>query len=272
MMSTALTKCIYATVLSTESYLPGVIKLYKSIKKTKSSYPFVCVCSMNITDSTMTCLKEQGIECLQLDRCAIEDISTFNFSKEQEHWKYTFDKLLLFGLTQYKRIVYLDSDMIVLENIDELFSYKSFSAVAAGKLVHPEWDRLNSGILVIEPDVKAMDKMLELIPVVYEKRLEQGQMTGDQDVMNEYKKDWSASAELILPESYNVFFKYLHLYHKKFGFCYHNNDREKSIKVVHFVGRTKPWSDKVVKKLLLVIKFFFSMDYRLNAYLRFLKL
>ena len=34
------------------------------------------------------------------------------------HWGYTFDKIHLFGLHEFSKLVYVDSDMIVRANMD----------------------------------------------------------------------------------------------------------------------------------------------------------
>lgn len=261
---------VYMTVLSTDSYIPGVIKLYKSLIATQPQYPFLCACSRNISDVSIQKLNEKGIKCIKLQRCAVDNITSLENDINFSHWKYTYDKLLLFGLTEFRKIVYLDSDMLILENIDELFNCKPFSAVPAGYLINNEWTRLNSGLMVIEPNMDTMEKMLKLIAPVYHKRKEQGLATGDQDIINEYIPDWSNKKDLILPESYNLIFKYIDIYKKNFNFQYSNQDKNRTIKVVHFIGKSKPWNNNVLKKISLIIKYLITFDYRLKAFIKYL--
>lgn len=263
-------KYVYATVLSTKGYIPGVIKLYKSLKSTQAKYPFVCVCSISITDNDILKLKAYGIDCLRLTECAVDNVTIYENDNSLSHWKYTYDKLLLFGLTQYDKIVYLDSDMMAMENIDELFLHKSFSAVQAGRLANKDWIRLNSGLMVIEPDINAKNDMLGLISEVYSSRKQKGLGTGDQDVINEYFPEWPSKKELILPESYNMIFKYIDMYKKNFGFRYSNTKQNKTIKVVHFIGKKKPWNDKIWTVIILILKYLIRNDYCLRAYIRYL--
>lgn len=262
----------YMTVLSTDSYIPGVIKLYKSLKATNTFYPFICVCSRNITKTSIKSLNKKGIKCIKLDKCAVDNITLLENDANFSHWKYTYDKLLLFGLTDYKKIVYLDSDMLILENIDELFECKPFSAVPAGYLINNEWTRLNSGLLVIEPNKEVMNIMLQLIPTVYQKRKEQCLATGDQDIINEYIPDWYKNKDLVLPESYNLIFKYIDTYKRNYKFKYSNPDKPRSIKIVHFIGKKKPWNDYITRQLFLLIKYIVKRDYGLKAYLKYISL
>lgn len=261
---------VYMTVLSTDSYIPGVIKLYKSLMATKPQYPFLCACSRNISDVSIQKLNEKGIKCIKLQRCAVDNITSLENDINFSHWKYTYDKLLLFGLTEFRKIVYLDSDMLILENIDELFDCKPFSAVPAGYLINNEWTRLNSGLMVIEPNMDIMQKMLKLIAPVYHKRKEQGLATGDQDIINEYIPEWSNKKDLILPESYNLIFKYLDIYKKKFNFQYNNQDKTRTIKVVHFIGKNKPWNRNFIKNLLSSVQYIIQHNYGLKAYLKYI--
>lgn len=267
---TSTTNFVYMTVLSTDSYIPGVIKLYKSLMVTRPQYPFVCACSRNISNSSIQTLNKSGIKCLKLERCAIDNITSLENDENFSHWKYTYDKLLLFSLTQFKKIVYLDSDMLILENIDELFDCLPFSAVPAGHLINKDWIRLNSGLMVIEPDNNTMEIMLKLIAPVYQKRKAQGLATGDQDIINEYIQDWFHNKELVLPESYNLFFNYIDIYRKQYKFKYHNPCKSRTIKVVHFIGKNKPWNESLIKRLLLSVKYILQRNYGLKAYLRYI--
>lgn len=115
-----------------------------------------------------------------------------------------------------------------------------------------------------------MQKMLKLIAPVYHKRKEQGLATGDQDIINEYIPEWSNKKDLILPESYNLIFKYLDIYKKKFNFQYNNQDKTRTIKVVHFIGKNKPWNRNFIKNLLSSVQYIIQHNYGLKAYLKYI--
>lgn len=74
----------------------------------------------------------------------------------QRFWG-VYTKLLVFNLTQYERVIYLDADCIALRNIDELFLCDGF----CGVMRHSE--RLNSGVMVIGPSEKMFQHMIEHI-------------------------------------------------------------------------------------------------------------
>lgn len=255
-------KYTYATLLSTVSYIPGVIVLHRSLQKYgQTKYPFVCICSKNISEEMLEPLKREGINCRRLNRSAIDNLYMPNRNNDFEHWNYTFDKLLLWEMTEYDKIVFLDSDMLVLANIDNLFDYPNFSAIQAGYLQDSTWVRLNSGTIVIEPDTGTCEKLISQIPITTAKFIAAGKNVGDQDVLNDYCPQWPEKKELHLPEGYNLFFKYVSSYHKKYGFNYRKN-----IHVVHFVGSDKPWMGSRIRKIGKIIKLLFTNPYGIKAY------
>lgn len=89
-------KCGYVTLLSSEGYLPGVIGLYRSLKATGTKIPFECVCSKGLDKEVIAKLHKEGISTFQLERSATEGLEIPN-QAAFAHWKYTFDKLLLWG-------------------------------------------------------------------------------------------------------------------------------------------------------------------------------
>ena len=128
-------KCAYATLLSTDSYLPGTLALFESIKRTNSKVKnFVVVVNEEIKKETKDRLKEKGYDVILKPKI---DIPNFIKSKNKilPYWNNTFDKFNLFDLLNYDKVVYLDSDIYVNKNIDELFDKPNMSAVIAGKVI-----------------------------------------------------------------------------------------------------------------------------------------
>lgn len=260
-------KRAYVTLLSSSSYILGVLGLYRSLQKYgKTKFPFLCVCSQCMAVENLTLLKDEGIDCLMLEHSALDGVNLPNSNQGYEHWTYTFDKLLLWGLTAYDKLVFLDSDMMVLSNIDDLFDKPPMSAVQAGFLLHNDWNRLNSGLMVIEPNVEVRDRLLSQLPVTIQSYNDAQSGVGDQDVINDVFPNWSNEEELHLLEGYNLFFKHLTIYHKRFGF------QMKDIKVVHFIGKQKPWYDNGMRKVYSLIRQLIHNPYGCRWYWRYQQL
>ena len=262
----------YVTLLSSESYLPGVVALARSLKATGTQVPFECVCSKDLDEKAVEQLHAYGIATSRLAKSATEGLEIPNGSA-YSHWKYTFDKLLLWGNWggQYDKLVFLDSDMLITSNIDFLFERPDFSACQAGHFLNPDWVRLNSGLMVIEPNEETFDGLLRQLPLTLRKYAADGKNVGDQDVINDFVADWSSREELHLPEGLNMFFKHLTLA-KAAGFSFDTSDAEKKISVVHFIGAEKPWHLKGIKRLLYPVKVALKNRYGLRAFTRYMEL
>ena len=127
-------------------------------------------------------------------------------------------------------MVYLDSDMQVVRNIDFLFDCPHMSAVRADVFNEPGLDKLNSGLMVIVPSEKEFVGLKELwesgdIPL---KRV------GDQDVIRAYYSDWGTKPKLTLSPGLNVF------YSEVTSGVIHRQDVE-PVSVIHYIGHNKPW-------------------------------
>lgn len=134
----------------------------------------------------------------------------------------TFTKIELWRQTQYKRIVYIDCDVVALRAPDELLELEvDFAAV-------PDvgWpDCFNSGVMVLRPNLQDYLALRALA--------ERGiSFDGaDQGLMNMHFRDWHR-----LSFSYNCTpsanYQYIPAY-KHF---------QSTISMIHFIGAQKPWN------------------------------
>ena len=134
----------------------------------------------------------------------------------------TFTKIELWKQTQYKRIVYLDADMVVLRAPNELLKMDTqFAAV-------PDigWpDCFNSGMMVLNPN---MGDYFSLLALAQRGISFDG---ADQGLLNMHFRDWER-----LSFTYNCTpsgnYQYVPAY-RHFS---------SSINAVHFIGADKPWT------------------------------
>ena len=122
-------KKAYITSLSTENYLIGVLALKECLNRVKAQYPLVVLVNDTISNESIEKLKSRDIIVIKKDRVQIpDDVRKRNDEKLLSRWSNTFDKLLVFGLTEFEKLVYIDSDMYIRKNIDELFDRPHMSA------------------------------------------------------------------------------------------------------------------------------------------------
>lgn len=262
----------YVTLLSSKSYLQGVVVLHRSLMASESRYPLYCMLSVSIDEETEQILEREGIHCIRLSHSAVTG-NINPLGQGFSHWNYTFDKLLIWGLTQFEKIVFLDCDMLIVRNIDGLFEHEPFSAVSADSSYpgNESWvGGLNSGLMVIEPNKNVENKLLQMIDSVADDCMKRGVLVGDQDVIKCFLYDWSKRISLHLDEGYNVFADHLTYYIRHLGYSFKDEER-KPIYVIHFIGKSKPWMKKTLKECAWMFKMCLGNPYYIFAYMRFRK-
>lgn len=169
---------------------------------------------------------KQAIQDLGADLREVDEISIMKTPSGREFNKHLrFTKLLAWSLVDYHKIILLDSDMVVLQNIDHLFMHPELSAVE-----DPGSPGLfNSGLMVIRPDLHILSAMLSALPdsLTYN--------GGDQGFLNSFFEDeWTRNLALRLPITYNVFPRMRH--YASWGLY------RRDIHILHFTAEVKPWT------------------------------
>lgn len=224
----------YVGVLSTDNYLLGILGVQECLKRVNSAYPFYVLITDKISNETEQFLHSCGIKTIRKKSIEIPaEIKEKNAQGDFSHWTYTFDKLSIFELIQFDKIVYLDADIYIRKNIDSLFDFPNMAAPCNYKfgpnVTVPH--ELVSGLLVVEPEQGLIEKFLNILAQVAEKKAS----VGDQDILQEYYKDWTNKPELHLELKYTVFFTYLDYY------INHLNYKLDDLYLFHFILSKKPW-------------------------------
>jgi len=228
-------KHAFVSYLGTDSFLPGVLALNESLKLFKHSSALVVLLSeKHVSDRTIDIIKSNEItfkkvEEIQNPNIILDDVRGYTF---------TYTKLRIFELYEYETIVYLDADSIVCGNLDELFTKPHMSAVISGGLAHPSWRDLNSGLLVLKPNIELFKKMMEKISTTYSSD------GGDQGFLHNFFPEWPINTHLHLEHRYNVPVSYLNHYcgYCGFGFSYKNQLLATNVSILHYWGANKPWN------------------------------
>ena len=109
---------VWASLITNTNYLPGLLALAHSLQRQASKYPLLAL----YTDS----FPEEGRQALDVRGIARRRVAYLlpsvhkEFHVDDARFYETWTKLTLFSLTEYGRVVLLDSDMVVVKNMDEL--------------------------------------------------------------------------------------------------------------------------------------------------------
>ena len=147
----------------------------------------------------------------------------------------TCTKFHAWALTQYNRILFMDSDMVVLQNIDHvLYKYSNASFVAAPEVFPP--DTFNSGLMIFKPNAAMYDHLVR-------SNNELGSAEGgDQGIFNMWlcPKWFTAHSDDAecgkIPWFYNVEVQHYQNYQN-----YLLMHGRESMKAIHYINDGKPW-------------------------------
>ena len=262
----------YITLLSNRSYLQGVLVLHRSLRHTGAKYPLYCALSATVDEEIELELGKEGIPCIRLQRTVLtEEVNPAG--QGFSHWNHTFDKLLVWGLVQFRKIVFLDCDLLIVRNIDSLFEREAFSAVSADSSYpgNEGWaGGLNSGVMVIEPDKEVEKGLLQTVSASVKEGREQGRLVGDQDVIKRFLPDWGNKPSLHMDEGYNLFADHLTYYVRHLWYSMDGAKGRKPVYVVHFIGKSKPWMRKTMRERLWMFKMCLKNPHYIGALRRFM--
>ncbi|KAH9323004.1 hypothetical protein KI387_017643 [Taxus chinensis] len=162
----------YVTLLYGDEFVLGVRVLGKSIRNTGTTKDMVVLVSDGVSPYAVHLLEVDGwiVEHIQL-------LANPNHKRPKRFWG-VYTKLKIFNMTNYKKVVYLDADTVVLRSIEDLFKCQKFCA----NLKHSE--RLNSGVMVVEPSESVFNDMMTKVNTL------PSYTGGDQGFLNSYYADF----------------------------------------------------------------------------------
>ncbi|GAB7352066.1 hypothetical protein MBLNU459_g2572t1 [Dothideomycetes sp. NU459] len=214
---------VYCTLVMSDSYLPGAAVLAHSLRDNGAKKKLaVLITTDSLRASTVTELKSLYDYVIPVERIGTPSPSNLHLMNRSD-LLYTFTKISLWRQTQFRKIVYIDADVVALRAPDELFDTAA-SFAAAPDVGWP--DAFNTGVMVVTPHMGDFWALKTLAA------------TGDsfdgadQGLLNQYyeHKDWQRlSFTYNCTPSANYQYEPAYRYHKA------------RISMVHFIGKNKPW-------------------------------
>jgi glycogenin glucosyltransferase len=204
----------YATLLCDDVMTDAVKVLIHSLKKT-TQFPFLLLVLPGV---------KQRAELIKLG-AEIHEISMLDYpfrvtaEKTAINKMCRYSKLHIWRFVQYRKIIFIDVDCLVMQSLDNAFKYPEFSAVRdAG-------DTFNTGLFILEPSMVTWEAMRES----YFNAPSYNQ--GDQGFINWHFRD---SLKTALPVKYNTVCK--HKGHAVWPVM------KRQAKMIHYTSETKPWN------------------------------
>ncbi|KAG7649865.1 putative inositol 3-alpha-galactosyltransferase [Arabidopsis thaliana] len=246
-------KRAYVTFLAgTGDYVKGVVGLAKGLRKAKSKYPLVVAVLPDVPEDHRKQLVDQG--------CVVKEIEPVYPPENQTefamaYYVINYSKLRIWEFVEYNKMIYLDGDIQVFDNIDHLYDLPNgqFYAVmdcfcektwshspqykigycqqCPDKVTWPEAKLgpkpplyFNAGMFVYEPNLSTYHNLLEKVKIV------PPTLFAEQDFLNMYFKDIYKP----IPPVYNLVLAML--------WRHPENIELDQVKVVHYCAAgAKPW-------------------------------
>ncbi|KAI4196520.1 MAG: hypothetical protein LQ350_006503 [Teloschistes chrysophthalmus] len=123
-MSDSETRRAWVTLLTQSSYLPGVITLAYSLAAHKTEYPLIVLVTPSLPETSLRALE---LESKHNDLLTVHPIEPLlppkglKSSSVASRFEDTWTKLRAFELTSYDVLIFLDADLTVYKNMDEVF-------------------------------------------------------------------------------------------------------------------------------------------------------
>lgn len=221
----------FVTLLSSRSYYPGVVALARSLRQFSARELLVLTTPGDISEHQRLELEAVGsdIRVVPVERVPPPEGAT---PFDPSHLD-CFTKFRMFELKDYTKFVYLDADMLVVGDVDELFTYPSFAAAPNFQLKQNRRgmnvskfsdSSFNAGLFVVDRDEGLHRQFLD-----HYAHYNKAWSWADQSLLNDFFKGgkWNQ-----VPHYYNMM---------KRCFLYRPDLWEvDKIKIIHYTGG-KPW-------------------------------
>ncbi len=249
-------KRAYVSGITSDSFIDGLLVMFSSLQdcSVDSTIEFCCFITDEVTNAGRERIKDFGIKIIKLPLIKVNN---------GHRWDTTFQKLAILSLTDYEKIVWIDADMMVIENIDDLFNWPHMSAVMSkGKMPKfidsQERFSFNSGLMVLEPNVMEYEGLKRTIPFIVEQYKANDAPCGDQNVFNAFYDKWPDEPQRHLPNKYNIFWGSIEDYIDS-GYFINQHGEENQIAILHYTGPHKPWHRSIwfwIKTYIRSIRYF----------------
>mmetsp|Transcript_23589 Transcript_23589/g.72571 ORF Transcript_23589/g.72571 Transcript_23589/m.72571 type:complete len:932 (-) Transcript_23589:572-3367(-) len=247
----------FVTLMCDDENLLPTATMVVSLLQTGTTAEIVVMANSDVTENTCKVLQSLAPQILIRRVSSILASGRGHSFRSSQYCRYL--KLNAWSLVEYKRIVYIDSDTLVVRPLDALFSLPSvrIDYVYAVADVYPRV--FNSGLMLLRPSLALFKSLVHLAPSLLSYN------RGDQGFLNAYfSKQWhniSTTKALLhgtskhsevgigwipLDVQYNFPAWLANSYYGKSKYP----DFPSGISMFHFAGEIKPWRMNAAKNRL----------------------
>ena len=116
-----------------DSYLPGVLTAAYSLMQTNTSHDVICMVTDDVSSEAVNKMEKIGIKVVHVPylryKTSLKNFSSTQLKIYNKWMNVSYTKWNCMNLTDYKKILFLDADCLVLKNIDHVFNYNAPASV-----------------------------------------------------------------------------------------------------------------------------------------------
>jgi len=158
--------------MSNDLHIKGILLLNYNLKKLESKYTYSVIVTENVSEFIIQTLRSHDINVLSINFKNVlmkytDDLSLINEIMEPRHY---YGKFLIFN-TVFKKAIYLDTDLLLLKNIDHLFENDVSENIYMVNdvlynidhdICHIVKNTYNAGFIVFQPNSDTADTLFNL--------------------------------------------------------------------------------------------------------------
>lgn len=133
--------CAYVClVMKGDLYVPGAIVVAHSIRETDTKYDIVCMVTPDVSEGAVSKLKVvfDYVQVVEYITAETKMMRTKKIEDRYGSWKsVSYTKWNVLQMTRYKKVLFMDADLIVVGNIDSLFKLQAPAATFSLAQAHP---------------------------------------------------------------------------------------------------------------------------------------
>lgn len=150
------------------SYWMGALAMIQSLREVQTRVPNIVVMARGlelVPPSAIAAFERLGVEIIP-----IEEFQRSKYIEIPGTWDAAFDKLTVWSLYQFDKVVFLDADTLIVQNIDHLFNHPELTAPYTPANcqcnvefhTNPVYFTISSGFFVCEPSERRFNQILKL--------------------------------------------------------------------------------------------------------------
>ena len=174
----------YISYICNDNYLPGTIALIKSLKHHNCKFDICILVTKDVSVKSKETILNLGANIKEVNEIHYKgkksELIIDRYGKSNNSWM-MFTKINIFKEIKFNKLLYIDADTVVLQNIDHIFDNNSnFSAVKGGsKMLN--YDGIEGGVLLFKPSLDLYEELIKAMNSdTYDLRM------SDQSLLNDF--------------------------------------------------------------------------------------